>query len=68
MDFYIIWSELLLETLLQIGEEIITPEMVSEIIKSGDRSRARLTAPASGLYLKKVFYSETEREEFIAKM
>ncbi|MDH8679816.1 tRNA pseudouridine(38-40) synthase TruA [Fusibacter bizertensis] len=59
---------IIIGTLLQIGEEIITPEMVSEIIKSGDRSRARLTAPASGLYLKKVFYSETEREEFIAKM
>lgn len=55
-------------TLLHIGEEKIVPEKVTEILKSGDRSRAKLTAPASGLYLKKVFYSEYELEEFIAKM
>lgn len=43
-------------TLVQAGGGIITD--TAEIIKSRDRSRAGITAPARGLCLKEVFYDE----------
>lgn len=41
-------------TLVYVGEGKISPDMISDIIKSGDRSRAGITAPPDGLYLKRV--------------
>lgn len=44
-------------TLVSIGSGKIT-EKLSDIIASKDRSRAGITAPPQGLYLKKVYYGE----------
>jgi tRNA pseudouridine38-40 synthase len=43
-------------TLLEVGNTKITPEKVSEIIASRDRSEAGATVPAEGLYLSAVRY------------
>lgn len=43
-------------TLLDVGLGKIQPEMVAEIIISKDRSLAKKTAPAEGLYLLEVLY------------
>lgn len=43
-------------TLLEIAEGKIPPDMLKEIIISGERGRAGRTAPACGLYLNRVFY------------
>ncbi|GAB6106886.1 tRNA pseudouridine(38-40) synthase TruA [Fusibacter bizertensis] len=59
---------IIMGTLLDIGEGKLKPEMVPDILKSGDRNRAKYTAPPSGLYLKKVFYNQEELTEFIAKL
>lgn len=42
--------------LIQIGRGKIPPNEVTKIILSKDRNRAKWTAPANGLYLKKVHY------------
>ena len=42
-------------TLVEIGKGKIT-ESITQIIKSKDRTRAGVTAPAHGLYLVKVNY------------
>lgn len=47
---------IIMGTLLKVGEGKISPEDVPGIILSKDRSKARLTAPACGLYLMEVFY------------
>lgn len=43
-------------TLLEIGLKDHSPEMMVDIIKSQDRSRAGASVPAHGLYLTKVVY------------
>ncbi|MBR5155104.1 MAG: tRNA pseudouridine(38-40) synthase TruA [Clostridia bacterium] len=43
-------------TLIEVGMGRICPEDIKEIIKSGDRRRAGMTAPPEGLFLKKVLY------------
>lgn len=43
-------------TLIQVGAGKINPEIMEEIIKSGDRSRAGHTAGPSGLVLKNIEY------------
>ena len=43
-------------TLVEVGKGKIKPSDVKEIIKSKDRSKAGVTAPAHGLYLVKVEY------------
>ena len=43
-------------TLVEVGEKRIDVKSVPDIIKSGDRERAGITAPAQGLFLKKVIY------------
>lgn len=43
-------------TLVYVGEGKIHPDDIPEIIKSGDRRRAGITAPPQGLFLKKVVY------------
>lgn len=44
-------------TLLEVGTGKIPPETVSEIIESGDRTKAGRTLPAKGLTLEEVFYN-----------
>ena len=43
-------------TLTEIAFERISPDSIPNIIKSGDRSKAGMTAPAEGLYLNRVMY------------
>ena len=43
-------------TLIQVGEGKIQPEDIKSIIKKAKRENAGPTAPASGLYLLKVYY------------
>ena len=43
-------------TLVEAGLGKITPEDVKQILESKDRTRAPATAPAHGLFLKKVNY------------
>ena len=45
-------------TLLAINEGKLEPEAISEILESGDRSRAGKTARPEGLYLDYVYYDE----------
>lgn len=47
-------------TLLEINEDKIEPDAISEIIESKDRRRAGRTAPPEGLYLDYVIYDEEE--------
>lgn len=44
-------------TLIQVGLGRAKPEEIPEIIKSGERSKAKWTAPPEGLYLKEVLYA-----------
>ncbi|PPR47651.1 MAG: tRNA pseudouridine synthase A [Alphaproteobacteria bacterium MarineAlpha5_Bin9] len=43
-------------TLVEVGKENIEPKEILKIIKSKDRAKAGPTAPANGLYLKKIKY------------
>ena len=43
-------------TLISVGEGKISPDDMTKIIESKDRSNAGMTAPAHGLYLNKVVY------------
>lgn len=43
-------------TLISVAEGKISPDEITDIIQSRDRSRAGMTAPAHGLYLNKVQY------------
>ena len=43
-------------TLVSVAFGRIDPDEIPDVIASGDRSRAGMTAPADGLYLNKVFY------------
>lgn len=45
-------------TLLYVGCGKISPDDIPDIINSGDRKRAGITALPQGLYLKEVFYDE----------
>lgn len=58
---------IIMGTLIQIGTGTIQSDTVPDIILSGDRERAKLTAPACGLYLKKVYYDSTELEKISIK-
>jgi len=48
-------------TILEVGKNRRTIEEFKEILQARDRSRAGATAPAHGLYLKKVYYNEYKR-------
>lgn len=48
-------------TLVDVGKGRISPEKIKEIILSKDRTRAGVTAPPQGLYLKEVYYSQHPR-------
>jgi tRNA pseudouridine38-40 synthase len=43
-------------TLVDVAYGRFKPDDIPEIIKSGDRKKAGMTAPAEGLYLNRVFY------------
>jgi len=47
-------------TLLYVGCGKLKAEQIPEIINSKDRTRAGITASACGLYLKEVFYKESD--------
>lgn len=47
-------------TLVQVGRGKISPEEVEKIIESKDRQNAGFTAPAEGLYLEEVYYTQEE--------
>ncbi|HID97059.1 MAG TPA: tRNA pseudouridine(38-40) synthase TruA [Thermodesulfobacteriaceae bacterium] len=46
--------------LVEVGIGARRPEEISAVLASGDRSRAGVTAPPHGLFLKKVFYDRDE--------
>lgn len=52
-------------TLIDVGLGKIKPDEIHDIIQSKDRWRARHTAPAQGLYLKKIYFDESELKEKI---
>lgn len=52
-------------TLVDIGMGKLDPNKIEEIINSCDRQKAGHTAPPSGLYLYKVYYSEEEMKRWI---
>ncbi len=43
-------------TLVEVGQCRITPEGFMNILRAGDRTKAGITAPARGLFLKEVIY------------
>jgi tRNA pseudouridine38-40 synthase len=43
-------------TLVEVATGKISPSEIPEILSSGDRTRAGMTAPPEGLYLNRVFY------------
>ena len=45
-------------TLVDVGVGRTSTDSIPDIIKSGDRRRAGMTAPPEGLFLKKVFYED----------
>lgn len=51
-------------TLHRVGIGKLSPESLSEILKSKNRLNAYDTAPSKGLFLMKVFYNENEWEKF----
>lgn len=46
-------------TLIEVGRGRMSADSIPDILRSGDRSMAGPTAPASGLYLLRVFYGES---------
>ena len=55
-------------TLLYVNYGMPEEETVSQIIASGERSRAGHTVPAHGLYLNRVFYSSEISEKRLTEM
>ncbi len=53
---------ILVATALEIGNGRRAPDDFQRLLRIGDRQAARGTAPASGLYLEKVFYPGDEAE------
>ncbi len=47
-----------------VGAGVYSPDAVTRILEARDRTQAPETAPANGLFLMKVFYNETDRENF----
>ncbi|MFA5528293.1 MAG: tRNA pseudouridine(38-40) synthase TruA [Peptostreptococcales bacterium] len=52
-------------TLVDVGSGKIDPDAMNKIIESKDRSFAKHTAPAQGLYLEKIYFDKRELEESI---
>ena len=47
-------------TLLMVNEKKLPPEIIDDILKSRDRLNAGITAQPHGLYLDRVYYSDSE--------
>lgn len=50
--------------LVKVGEGTLKPEQAKAILEGKDRLKAPWTAPAEGLYLERIFYSEAEETEY----
>ncbi len=51
---------IIIGTLIHVGQGKINPSDITDIINSGDRNKAKYTAPACGLYLSRVYYDVDE--------
>lgn len=51
---------IIIGTLIHVGLGKVNPSAIPDIIHSGDRNRAKYTAPACGLYLSRVYYDMDE--------
>ncbi len=58
---------IIIGSLIHVGSGKISASDIPSIIASGDRNRAKYTAPAHGLYLKTVYYSDDELQKIISK-
>ncbi len=58
---------IIIGSLIQVGTGKIKASDIPLIISSGDRNRAKYTAPAQGLYLKSVYYSDEDLQKSILK-
>ena len=58
---------IIIGSLIHVGMGKISDSEIPSIIASGDRNRAKYTAPAHGLYLKRVYYSDDELQNIIMK-
>lgn len=58
---------IIIGTLLHVGTGKISASDIPSILVSGDRNRSKYTAPAHGLYLESVYYSEEELQKTISK-
>lgn len=58
---------IIIGSLIHVGLGKINATDIPSIIVSGDRNRAKYTAPAHGLYLKSVYYSDEELQKIILK-
>lgn len=54
-------------TLLHVGAGKLSKDAISEIILSKDRSKAKFTVPACGLYLKDVYYDAYSLKAFLGE-
>ena len=57
----------IVRAIVKVGEGRYTRDDLCRILKAGDRQAAPGTAPASGLYLEQVFYSQDELSENVSK-
>jgi len=53
-------------TMVDVGRGRFAPEYVMSLLREGDRKKAGVTAPACGLCLMKVFYTEIDPETVLA--
>ncbi len=60
MDFLYHMVRILTGTLLDVGIGKIKAEEIPEILKAKDRKKSGFPAPAKGLFLGRVFYTEAE--------
>lgn len=58
---------IIIGSLIHVGTGKIKASDIPSILESGDRNRAKYTAPAHGLYLKSVYYSEEDLQKSISK-
>ena len=56
----------IVRAIVKVGEGRYTRDDLCRILKAGDRQAAPGTAPASGLYLEQVFYSQDELSEKVS--
>ena len=55
-------------TLLDVGIGKIKAEEIPEILKAKDRKKSGFPAPAKGLFLDRVFYTEAELKKAVQKI